>query len=247
MKILIFGGTGEARELANRLVALGHEVTTSLAGVTTPPSLPPGYTRTGGYGDYAGMLDYLRQEKFDRVVDATHPFAVNISMSVASAGDELEIAILRLVRPPWEKPKGAEWTDIWAIENVRGLIPKGAVLLVTTGQPNNRLFGMLPLDCKRIIRLIEPPDPSKELSGNDTIVLDRPPYSVTGEKALMREHGVTHLLTKNSGGDQTRAKIDAATELGIPVFMVRRPWLPPVTQEVATVDEAVAVLQDSAR
>jgi len=240
MKILIFGGTGEARDLANRLVDEGHDVTTSLAGKTLEPLLPEGFVRTGGYGDIARLRAYIREQGFGLIVDATHPFAETMSGSIVTVCEMLGLPLIRLCRPPWEKPEGAEWIAVDSAEDAYRQLPEDAVLLDTTGQKS---LGFVPgAKFKRIIRLIEKPD--HHASGHDTIILDRPPYTVAGETALMREHGVTHLLSKNAGGDQTRAKIDAAAALGIPVFMVRRPALPDVACAVESVDEAIAALHD---
>lgn len=240
MKILIFGGTGEARELANRLVADGRNVTTSLAGRTLEPLLPEGSVRIGGYGDIPRLRAYLSDAGFDAIVDATHPFAESMSGSIVTVCEMLGLPLVRLCRPPWEKPEGAEWIAVDSAEIAYRQIPEDAVLLDTTGQKS---LAFVPgAKFKRIIRLIEKPD--QVSSGNDTIILDRPPYTVEGEAALMREYGVTHLLSKNAGGDQTRAKIDAASALGISVFMVRRPALPDVACEVETVEAAIAALHD---
>lgn len=241
INILIFGGTGEARELAARLVALGHDVTSSLAGRTQEPIEPEGAVRIGGFGDMPRLCTYLRDESFDTIVDATHPFAEKMPGTIVAACQTLDLPLIRLCRPQWTKPEGANWVDIANVNEVRNHIPDDAILLVTTG---HKALGelALPSSCTRIIRLIEQPD--YIATDKDRIILDRPPYSIDGELALMREYGVTHLLSKNSGGDQTRAKIDAAAQLGIPTFMVRRPVLPPAANEVSTIDAALAIIQE---
>lgn len=240
MKTLIFGGTGEARELANQLVAAHHDVTTSLAGRTLEPLLPEGFVRTGGYGTVPALRTYLDENGFDYIVDATHPFAEKMSQTILGAIALSDIAMLRLCRPAWQKPEGAIWIEVQTVGEVSKLVPDDAVLLITSG--HGEFDGMgFPPSCKRLVRLIEPPNHTS--SSNDQIILDRPPYTVAGELALMREYGVTHLLSKNAGGAQTRAKIDAATKLGITTYMVQRPALPPAAREVETVTEALAIIQ----
>lgn len=240
MKILIFGGTGEARELAKQLVGISHHVTTSLAGRTLEPLLPEGFVRTGGYGTVPALRAYLHENGFDYVVDATHPFAEKMSVAIVAAIALTDIPMLRLYRPAWDKPEGAIWIEVGSVNEAGDLLPGDAVILVTAGQGDFDEM-RFPQTCKRIVRLIEPP--AHTSTGNDKIIIDRPPYTVSGELALMREQGVTHLLTKNSGGAQTRAKIDAAAELGITTIMVQRPVLPPVAREVETVTEAFAIIQ----
>lgn len=242
MKILIFGGTGEARELADRLIADGHDITSSLAGVTLQPLLPEGNVRIGGFGDVPRLRAYLKDEAFALIIDATHPFAEKMSNAIAQASADLGLPLIRLCRPAWQKPEGATWITVHDLEQAYDKLPPDAVLLVTIGQKVLGPNAHKPR-CKRVIRLIELPE--RESGPADVVILDRPPFTVENEKKLMQEHGITHLLTKNSGGDQTRAKIDAAAALNIPVLMIPRPALPPVAREVDHVDAAIALVQEA--
>lgn len=238
MRVLIFGGTAEARQLAGRLAAHGHEVTTSLAGRTSAPKLPPGRVRSGGFGDAETLSAYLRDEGFTHAVDATHPFAAKISASVAAACASLGLPLLRLSRPAWTRPDGVDWREYDSLAAAYAAISEDAVVFDTTG---HRALDLTPR-CRRVIRLIDPPN--RPVPARDTIILDRPPYDLDSEIALMRKWGITHLTAKNAGGGQTRAKIDAAARLGLPVLMVRRPALPAVTREAETVEAAIAALQE---
>lgn len=241
-KILIFGGTSEARELANKLVALGHVITTSLAGRTRAPMLPPGNVHIGHFGGTKPLEAYLTEQHFERVIDATHPYAVQISSSVFAAATRARIPLLQLVRPPWQKPQAATWIEISAAADVATHLEQSAVLLVTLGAGALRDLDPEP-KCTCLYRMIEPPAPN---TSNRTILLARPPFDLASELALMRQHGVTHLLTKNAGGDQTRAKIDAAAQLAIPTFIVTRPAIPEAEFRVTNVNDALRCLQDAA-
>jgi precorrin-6A/cobalt-precorrin-6A reductase len=238
MRILILGGTGEARELAARLVALDHKVTTSLAGRTTSPNLPKGELRVGKFGGIPGLVGYLKMMGFDRLVDATHPYAGLISINAVAAARQTGIPLVRYMRPAWVEGDDAGWQHVHDLHAAAGALPRLATVLVTTGHEG--LGELLERDdCRFVVRLIEPPaDP---LPRHARLILSRPPYTVADETRLFRNEGITHLVTKNSGGDQTAAKLKAARETGAQVIMVDRPVYGPAV-EVGTVGEAVATV-----
>jgi len=236
MKILILGGTGEARELAGRLVALGHDVTTSLAGRTSAPMLPAGDLRVGKFGGIAGLVGYLQARGFDRLVDATHPYAGLISINAVAASERTKIPLVRFMRPAW--PEDTNWHNVPDLEAAAKALPSGATALITTGHEGLATF-LSRDDCTLVIRLIEPP--GMLLPPHARLILGRPPYSPAGETALFQREAITHLVSKNSGGAQTVAKIEAAKALGIDVIMIARPAYGPAT-EVATIEDAIAAL-----
>ena len=236
MRILILGGTGEARELAAELVAAGVDVLSSLAGRVRQPRLPDGPVRVGGFGGAAGLAEFLRAERITAVVDATHPFAGTITASAAQAAAQASVPLLVLRRPEWAAdPSWDLVADIGAAAAAVGAWPGESVFL-TTGR---RDLGAFAADDRHrfLVRAVDPPD--GPVPPRMTLVLDRGPYTVQGESALMREHGVGLLVTKNSGGPMTAAKLDAARDLGVRVVMVRRPPLPEGSMAVTTVAEAV--------
>jgi precorrin-6A/cobalt-precorrin-6A reductase len=238
MKILILGGTGEARELAGRLVEQGHEVVTSLAGRTSAPQLPAGELRVGKFGGVPGLLGYLKARRFDRLVDATHPYAGLISQNAVAAAAQAGIAMVRYVRPAWVEPQGANWTHVPDIAFAAAALPSGASVLVTTGHEG--LDDMLVRDdCDLVVRLLEAPDQS--LPRHATLVLGHPPYRLADEIKLMQREETTHLVTKNSGGAQTSAKLAAAAQLGVSVVMIDRPVLPRAV-ETGSLEETLAAL-----
>ena len=236
MKLLILGGTGEARELAGRLVALGHEVTTSLAGRTSAPMLPAGDLRVGKFGGIAGLVGYLQARGFDRLVDATHPYAGLISINAVAASERTKIPLVRFMRPAW--PEGAGWLNVPDLEAGAKALPSGATALITTGHEGLGTF-LSRDDCTLVIRLIEPPE--MVLPRHARLILGRPPYSVAGDTALMKREAISHLISKNSGGAQTAAKLEAARVLGLPVIMIERPIYGPAI-EVVTIEDAIAAL-----
>ncbi len=239
MKILILGGTEEARQLAAQLVKMGHDVTTSLAGRTGDPLLPAGQVRVGGFGGGDGLGNYIMTERFDRLVDATHPYAAEIKVNAVRAAELAGLRLVRLTRPAWSEPQYAFWKHFASAEDAAAALPKGARALLTVG--HTRLDAYLRrTDCSFVIRSIEAPE--KELPVNATSIVARPPFFFNGELQLMQEQGISHLVCKNSGGAQTEAKLQAALRLRLPVFMIARPELPPA-YDVPTVGRAIAALK----
>jgi precorrin-6A/cobalt-precorrin-6A reductase len=236
VRILILGGTAEARELAAELVAAGVDVLSSLAGRVRQPRLPDGPVRIGGFGGAEGLASFLRAEGITAVVDATHPFAGTITASAARAAAQAGVPLLVLRRPEWETaPSWDLVADIGAAAAAVRAWPGESVFL-TTGRRDLDVFAAD--DRHRfLVRAVDPPD--GPVPPRMALVLDRGPYTVEGESALMREHGVGLLVTKNSGGPMTAAKLTAARDLGIQVVMVRRPPLPEASAAVTTVAAAV--------
>ena len=239
MRILILGGTGEARELADRLVELGHFVMTSLAGRTRQPNLPKGELRVGKFGGIPGLVGYLKMLRFDRLVDATHPYAGLISINAVAAAQQTGIPLVRYMRPAWVEPAGANWRHVASLDAAAEALPSGATALITTGHEGLELL-LDRNDCRLIVRLIEPPE--SPLPRHARLILGRPPYTPDGERALFTREAITHLVTKNSGGAQTEAKLWAAQQTGTEVIMVARPVYGPAV-EVGSVEGAIEALR----
>lgn len=238
MRILILGGTGEARELAGRLVGLGHEVTTSLAGRTRAPELPAGDLRVGKFGGIPGLVGYLRAMQFDRLVDATHPYAGLISINAVAAAKQSGVPLVRFMRPAWQEPAGANWLKVGDIDAAANALPSGAVALITTGHEG--LERVLERDdCRLVVRLIEPP--AFDMPRYAKLIIGRPPYGLAAEKLLFAREAITHLVTKNSGGARTEAKLEAARQASAQVIMIARPVYGPAL-EVGTIEDAVAAV-----
>ena len=226
MKVLVLGGTGEARALAAALVAEGHDVTSSLAGRVSDPALPAGEVRIGGFGGVEGLR--VAAAAYDAVVDATHPFAATISAHAALACPVL----VRLQRPGWSGD--FHWVDSHA--EAATAAASHARPFLTVGRQSLATFHDLP---DAVARVVEP----TEVPAGWTLLRSRGPYTYDGELALMREHGVDALVTKDSGGAHTHPKLDAAAALGLPVIVVRRPDPPPGVPLVDGVERALRWLR----
>ncbi len=222
-RVLILGGTWDAREIARLLNAQGHDVITSLAGVTAAPLLPEGRIRSGGFGGQSGLEDFLREERIALVIDATHPFAVEISKNGVGAAKKCGIDFLRLERPGWKPQADDRWIEVKSIAEAVQRTPRNGRIFLTVGQ--KQIGGFLAReDLGGLVRCIE--SPAQSLPPRWVLLLARPPFSVDGEISLMREHEIGILVSKNSGGAQTAAKLAAARQLQIPVIMVERPTKP---------------------
>lgn len=220
-RILILGGTGDAVGLADMLVAAGYDVTTSLAGVTSAPVLPKGRLRIGGFGGAEGLRSYLKEEGIAALIDATHPFAARISRHATAAAGA--IPILRLERQAWAVEP--QWIVVDSAEAAAASLPAGARALVTIGRKEIAPFFARP-GISGVARMIEPPGITVPETWR--LVLQRPPFTVEAERALMESAQVTHLVSKNAGGSQTEAKLVAAREKNLPVIMIARPTKPAV-------------------
>ena len=237
MRILILGGTAEARELAAALVADGLDVISSLAGRVNSPSLPPGRVRIGGFGGAGGLADYLRRHQVSAVVDATHPFAATISANALQAADHTSTPLVRLERPGWRgHPRAGSWTWVADGAAARAAAELARRPFLTTGRQS--LPDFLPWASREVlVRLVDPP--AAPLPERWILIMSRGPYSYAGERQILTAHGIDMLMTKDSGGSHTVAKLDAAGDLGIPVVIIARPERPR-TPHLETVAEAIA-------
>ena len=232
--ILLLGGTAAAYALAERLVrekfARRVRILTSLSGATKTPRLPAGEVRFGGFGGPEGLADFLRQENVSLLVDATHPFAEQISRNAALASAATEVPLLRLERPPWVPEPEDRWISVLNLAAATAWLREHPhTVFLTTGIRELDAFQDCP-GSRFVIRTIPP---------QATFVQARGPFSVEAELQLLRDHNITLLVTKNSGGTATIPKLHAARQLGLPVLMIERPELPPVE----TVPDVASAMQ----
>jgi precorrin-6A/cobalt-precorrin-6A reductase len=239
--ILILGGTAEARELAAALVTAGEEVLTSLAGRVSQPALPAGQVRIGGFGGADGLADFLMAKGIDMLVDATHPFAARISANAAAAAARTRTPLLRVERPGWrDHPLAGTWT--WVPDAPAGMLAAENARhpFLTTGRQSLEVF--LPWDDRQaVVRVVE--TPAFRLPASWTMIISRGPYLYDYERQLMIDHMIDALITKDSGGAYTVAKLEAASDLGIPVVVIQRPAPLGSGSTVTTVGQAVAWVQ----
>lgn len=237
-RLLILGGTGEAAQLAKKAAKIDEiEVITSLAGRTQKPTFPLGNVRIGGFGGESGLIEYLQGQKIDLVIDATHPFAAQISFNAAAATAKCGLPHLMLVRPSWQQVAGDNWIEVPSNDAAAKLLPKSAQrVFLTIGRQELAAFANLKSRWF-LMRMIDPPA-AEALVPKGKLLLEKGPFSLEHERQLLQEYQIDLLVSKNSGGDATIAKIIAARELKIPVVMVQRPAIPNV-EPVANVEAAI--------
>jgi len=237
-RVLILGGTGDAARLAARVAARpGVEVITSMAGRVRQPATPAGTVRIGGFGGAPGLIDYVRDQHIDLLIDATHPFATYISHHAATAAQACGLPHLMLVRPPWKPEAGDRWLEVESTAAAVTLLPGLAWrVFLTIGRQELPAFAALQ-HLWFLMRMIDPPLPDTPVPPG-LLVLERGPFTLADERQLLTTHAIEAIVSKNSGGDATYAKLLAARELELPVVMIQRPPMP-TGQQVA--DEAQAL------
>lgn len=221
-RILILGGTAEARALAQELHEAGVPVVSSLAGRVAHPRLPAGEVRIGGFGGPEALAGWLIEHTIAAVVDATHPFAQRISASAIQATTLAEVPLLRLERPGWAAGEGDRWHWVEDLPQAAAAIGglRAARVLLTTGRQGLDAFAR---DGERwyLIRCVDLPRVA--LPPRHQVLLDRGPYTLEGERGLIDAHGIDLVVTKDSGGPLTEAKLHAARARRLPVLIVARP------------------------
>ncbi|WP_420844754.1 cobalt-precorrin-6A reductase [Jiella avicenniae] len=239
--MLVLGGTAEANALVEALRARWPErrVILSLAGRTRAPHLPEGVAvRIGGFGGADGLAAFLVAEGISLVIDATHPFAAGMARNVQKAAASAGVCRLKLLRPEWQPVEGDRWMAVTCLAEACRALPAGARPFLALGRQHLSPFTRRG-DISPLARMIEPPE--QPLPEGWTLVLARPSSDSQAEAALMRENGISHLVTRNAGGAASYAKVAAARELGLPVVMIARPPAPEGTV-CETVEDVVAAI-----
>ncbi|WP_117194667.1 cobalt-precorrin-6A reductase [Rhizobium terrae] len=239
--ILILGGTAEARALAGRLADDPRfAVEFSLAGRTRVPVEQPVPVRVGGFGGAEGLADYLRQKAFTVLIDATHPYAAQISRNAAAASTRAAIPLVALRRSPWQPQPGDRWIEVDSVGDAVGVLGgKPRKIFLTLGRQELLPFEAAPQH-RYLIRSVDPVDPPLNIP-SAIYLTSRGPFAEADEMQLLKEHDIEVIVAKNSGGPASYGKIAAARALGIQIVIVRRPDLPDVPS-VQTIDEMLAWL-----
>ncbi len=236
--VLLLGGTSGASQLAQALHRAGVPAVFSYAGVTQSPVAQPLPTRTGGFGGAQGLAQFIRDERITHVVDATHPFAAQMSRNACAACDATGTPLLALERAPWQPQAGDRWIEVPDMDAAAAALPQEpARVFLAVGRKQLDAFAAQPHH-HYLLRLVDAPEPGSLPLPHATVVLGRGPFSAHDDEALLRTHRIGWLVAKNAGGEATRGKLEAARALGLPVVMVQRPVLP----ERARTEDVAAVL-----
>ncbi len=239
-RVLILGGTAEAAELAARLAGDDRlETVTSLAGLTRMPTAMAGRVRRGGFGGPEGLAAFLKEERYDALIDATHPFAARIAAHAAEAAEIAGVARVKLLRPGFERTAEDRFVPVADMQAAAQELPQGARVFLAAGRREIAAFAARP-DLWCLVRMIEPPTIGEKLPPGE-VILGRPPSDSEAEVELLTKHRIGWIVSKDSGG-QAAAKIIAARRLGLPVVLVERPG-PPGGPVVADVDAAAEWIQ----
>jgi precorrin-6A/cobalt-precorrin-6A reductase len=240
MRALILGGTGDANQLAATLARAEIDAIYSYAGRTKIPLPHRLSTRIGGFGGADGLAGFIDQEKITHVIDATHPFAAEMSRNAVMACAAANIPLIALERAPWTRTAGDDWIDVADVAAAVAALPKKpARVFLAIGRQHIAPFATKPQHAY-VLRFVDAPDDALPLS-NAEVIVSRGPFTLDGELALMRARGTEWVVARNSGGAGARAKIDAARELSLPVIMIARPELPE-RPRVESVDEVMSWL-----
>ena len=238
MRVLLLGGTTEATALAHAFAAAGIDAIFSYAGRTENPVAQPLPTRLGGYGGINGLADYVIDAKITHVVDATHPFATQISRNAVEACAMTQTPLIAHERSEWLAQPGDNWQHVPDTQAAVAALPANPVrIFLAIGKQTLPAFAAQPQHFY-LLRLVDAPDAALPVP-NAEVILDRGPFTVESDIALMRAHAITHIVAKNSGGIGALAKLEAARCLHLPVILIARPAIPdrPIVRSIPAVME----------
>lgn len=243
-RALILGGTADASLLAAEIARAGIDAVYSYGGRTRAPADQPLPTRIGGFGGVSGLADYIRREGITHVIDATHPFAAEMSRNAVAACTESRTPLIALERAPWTKASNDDWIEVVDVHAAVAALPESPVnVFLAIGRQHIAPFASKPQHTYTL-RFVDPPEAPLPFAAG--VIVSRGPFTLDGELEMMRTRGIAWIVARNSGGDGARAKIDAACMLGLPVIMISRPQLPERLR-VESVAEIVQWLGHSTR
>ncbi|AOZ68304.1 cobalt-precorrin-6A reductase [Rhodobacter xanthinilyticus] len=239
-RLLLLGGTTEASRLAAEIAKTRLAAIFSYAGRTETPRAQPLPMRVGGFGGVAGLVDYITREQITHVIDATHPFAAQMSTHAIEACARTGTALLALERAPWVAGPGDIWTHVPSLAAAVAALPQApARVFLAIGKQHVAAFDAAPQH-HYLLRLVDPPEGPLGLPDAEAVIA-RGPFDAAGDEALLKAHRITHIVAKNAGGAGAEAKLIAARALGLPVILVDRPALGPRAR-AESVAEAMAWL-----
>lgn len=237
MRALILGGIADAGLLAAEIARAGIDAVYSYGGRTRAPADQPLPTRIGGFGGVSGLADYIRSEGITRVIDATHPFAAEMSRHAVEACADTGTPLIALERAPWTRAPDDNWIEVADVNTAVAALPEAtANAFLAIGRQHIAPFAAKPQHAYTL-RFVDPPEAPLPFAAD--VIVSRGPFTFEGELEMMRARGIAWIVARNSGGDGARAKIDAARALGLPVIMISRPELP----ERSRVESVAEVMQ----
>lgn len=222
--------------MAKTLAGAGTDAVFSYAGRTAKPVSQPLPTRVGGFGGAEGLAAYMQAEAITHVVDATHPFAAQMSTNAVQACEMAGVPLCAFERPAWQAGESDTWVHADSIEAAVEALPETpARVFLAIGKQNLSQFAAKPQH-HYLLRLVDEPEAPLPLP-HTMVEIARGPFDAADDTALMQHHGITHVVAKNAGGTGAAAKLTAARGLGLPVVMIGRPKVPerPVKGSVAEV------------
>ncbi|QOZ67965.1 MULTISPECIES: cobalt-precorrin-6A reductase [Bradyrhizobium] len=224
MRALILGGTADASLLAATIARAQIDAVYSYGGRTRAPADQPLPTRIGGFGGVSGLADYIRDEGITHMIDATHPFAAEMSRNAVAACAETGTPLIALERMPWDRTQGDNWIEVADVNAAVAALPDTpANVFLAIGRQHIAPFASKPQHAYTL-RFVDPPEAPLPFAAD--VIVSRGPFTLEGELEMLRARGIAWIVARNSGGDGARAKIDAARGLGLPVIMISRPRLP---------------------
>ncbi|MFU1517125.1 cobalt-precorrin-6A reductase [Vreelandella alkaliphila] len=242
IKILILGGTSEASALASAVAKRGIPAIFSYAGRVNTPKPQPLPTRIGGFGGVNGLVTFLAQERITHIVDATHPFAAQMSSNVLAAAAQCGVKATAFTRPAWQPVTGDQWQSVASIdETVNALAGPPQRVLLAIGRMHLSAFAAQPQH-HYVLRLVDPPTSPLPMPDVSTVI-DRGPFTLEGDLTLLKNQRIQRIVCKNAGGEGASSKLTAARRLGLPIVMIERPALPP-RHEVHRIDDMFSWLGD---
>ncbi|UPK29705.1 cobalt-precorrin-6A reductase [Bradyrhizobium sp. 195] len=243
-RALILGGTADASLLAAEIARAGIDAVYSYGGRTRAPADQPLPTRIGGFGGVSGLADYIRSERITHVIDATHPFAAEMSRNAVAACAETDTPLIALERAPWTRATGDNWIEIADVAAAVAALPEApAKVFLAIGRQHIAPFAMKPQHAYTL-RFVDPPEAPLPFAAE--MIVSRGPFTLHSELEMMRTRGIAWIVARNSGGDGARAKFDAARMLGLPVIVISRPELPR-RRRVESVNDVMQWLGHSTR
>lgn len=224
MRALILGGIADASLLATEIARAGIDAVYSYGGRTRAPADQPLPTRIGGFGGVAGLADYIRREGITHVIDATHPFAAEMSRNAVEACAQTGTPLIALERAPWTRAPDDKWIEVGDVAVAAAALPEApARVFLGIGRQHIAPFAARPQHAYTL-RFVDPPEAPLPFAAD--VIVSRGPFTLDGELEMLRSRGIAWIVARNSGGDGARAKVDAARILGLPVIMISRPNLP---------------------